>query len=346
MPSTNVLLTGGNGFIAVHIIVFALQRGYTVTTTVRSESKTTFLRQKFSEAVSKGQLKFSIVPDITTPGAFDDVFKNNSFDAVLHASSPFVFAINDVKNDLLLPAIQGTTEILKSAKAFGSTVKRVVVTSSFVSIFDPRKGNRPGYVYSEKDWNPLTFEQSQQNPRFGYLGSKTLAEKAAWEFVNSEKPGFDLVTICPPLVYGPALQEVTSMKKLNTSSAGIYSIFNGEEKDPQNVGIWLWVDVRNVAEAHLAALERPEASGERFLVSEGTFNIAQVIDYIWEHYPERAQAKGIPKSTSSAGYPAEGNYLSDNSLSKSILGTNYISFNDMLKDQLAQFVALEKELGE
>lgn len=174
MPSTNVLLTGGNGFIAVHIIVFALQRGYTVTTTVRSESKTTFLRQKFSEAVSKGQLKFSIVPDITTPGAFDDVFKNNSFDAVLHASSPFVFAMwvysvlcqwitsymfgcrNDVKNDLLLPAIQGTTEILKSAKAFGSTVKRVVVTSSFVSIFDPRKGNRPGYVYSEKDWNPVS----------------------------------------------------------------------------------------------------------------------------------------------------------------------------------------------
>lgn len=93
MSSTNVLLTGGNGFIAVHIIEFALQRGYTVTTTVRSESKTTFLRQKFSEAVSNGQLSFAIVPDITIPGAFDDVFKSNAFDAVLHTSSPFAFAV-------------------------------------------------------------------------------------------------------------------------------------------------------------------------------------------------------------------------------------------------------------
>lgn len=93
MPSTNVLLTGGNGFIAVHIIVLALQRGYTVTTTVRSEIKTDFLRQKFSEAVSKGQLKFAIVPDITTSGAFDAVIKANSFDSVLHTSSPLVFPV-------------------------------------------------------------------------------------------------------------------------------------------------------------------------------------------------------------------------------------------------------------
>jgi hypothetical protein len=91
--------------------------------------------------------------------------------------------------------------------------------------------------------------------------------------VKNEKPSFDLVTICPPLVglsalihiksrssnpfrqvYGPVLQEVTSMKQLNTSSAKFYSIFNGEEKELTSPGLWLWVDVRDVARAHVAAL--------------------------------------------------------------------------------------------
>lgn len=91
MSSTNVLLTGGNGFVAAHILLLLLQRGYSVTATVRSESKTTFLRRKFSDAVSKGHLKFAIVPDITTPGAFDEVFKGSAFDSVLHTSSPFTY---------------------------------------------------------------------------------------------------------------------------------------------------------------------------------------------------------------------------------------------------------------
>ena len=86
---SQVLLTGGNGFIAVHIIQILLERGHSVVTTVRSESKTTFLRDKFATYGDK--LQFSIVPDIVAPGAFDDVLKLYSFDAVLHTSSPFTF---------------------------------------------------------------------------------------------------------------------------------------------------------------------------------------------------------------------------------------------------------------
>ncbi|KAF8608331.1 NADPH-dependent methylglyoxal reductase-like protein GRE2 [Ceratobasidium sp. AG-I] len=341
----NVLLTGGNGFIAVHIISILLDRGNSVTTTVRAESKTTFLRNKFASAVSSGQLKFAIVEDITVSGAFDEVFKNNSFDAVLHTSSPFVFKINDVTKDLLAPAIQGTTEILKSAKRYGPSVKRVVVTSSFASVVDQSQGDRPGYAYSEKDWNPITYEQSQKDPSAGYYGSKKLAEKAAWDFIENEKPSFDLVTLCPPMVYGPVIQEVKDMGSLNTSSAAFYSVFSGQAKELTQPGVWLWVDVRDIAEAHVAAIEKPGAGNQRFLISQGTFNMGQLSDFIWKHYPERAQAKGIPKSTPANGYPQEGNYFPDNSKSKEILGLKYISFKDMLKDQLEQFVALEKELG-
>ncbi|CUA68239.1 Putative NADPH-dependent methylglyoxal reductase GRP2 [Rhizoctonia solani] len=343
--TNTVLLTGGNGFIAVHIIVLLLSHGYSVVTTVRSEGKTTYLRKKFADAVASDQLKFAIVEDITTSGAFDKVLKDNKFDYVLHTSSPFVFTINDITKDLLEPAILGTTEILKAVKANAPTVKRVVVTSSFASIVDLGKGDRPGYVYSEKDWNPITYEESKKDPVSGYYGSKKLAEKAAWDFMEAEKPAFELTTLCPPMVYGPALQEVKSMSNLNASSTAFYALFSGQQKELKNAGVWFWTDVRDIAKAHIAAIEKPEAANERFFICEGRFSVNSVVDYIWKHYPERAQAKGIPKSSPSTAFPETGTYHPDNTKSKNILGIEYHPIESMLKDTLEQFVALEKELG-
>jgi nucleoside-diphosphate-sugar epimerase len=91
--TSNVLLTGGNGFIAIHIVSLLLQHGHSVTTTVRSESKVAHIRDKFSEAASSGRLKFAIVEDIVKPGAFDEVLKDGLFDAVLHTSSPLTFEV-------------------------------------------------------------------------------------------------------------------------------------------------------------------------------------------------------------------------------------------------------------
>lgn len=345
MAPSNVLLTGGNGFIAVHVIDQLLQKGYTVTTTVRSESKTTHLRKLFSDAVGAGNLKFSIIEDMVVPGAFDNVIKENTFDAIVHTSSPVTFSAEDLEKDILQPAIHGTTEVLKSAKAYGPTVKRVVYTSSFAAIGDPLQGDRPGYVYSEKDWSPLTYQHGLQNGSLAYITSKALAEKSAWEFIEQEKPGFDLATICPTYVFGPALQEVTSLKNLNGTSQIYYDLFNGDMKELTSPFVWIWVDVRDVAKAHVAALEKPEAGGKRFFVTEANHHIGEVADYIWKHYPERAEAKGIPKSTPSVGYPPAGIYTQDNSVSKSILGIEYTPIEDTLRDQLAQFVKIEKELA-
>lgn len=85
-------------------------------------------------------------------------------------------------------------------------MKRVVITSSFASIVDGAKGLRPGHVYSEEDWNPITHKEALENPANGYRASKTFAEKAAWEFVEKEKPNFALSTMCPPLVLGPIVR--------------------------------------------------------------------------------------------------------------------------------------------
>ncbi|KDN37161.1 hypothetical protein RSAG8_10293, partial [Rhizoctonia solani AG-8 WAC10335] len=150
----------------------------------------------------------------------------------------------------------------------GSTIKRVIITSSFAALAN--NGDPPTHVYTEKE---------------------------AWEFIEREKPGFDLVTICPTMVYGPVLQEVTSLDNINASSLQFYRVFNGQDNALKPFGVWLWVDVRDVATAHVAALEKPEAGGKRFLLAEGNFNVGQLAEYIWTHYPERAEAKGCENDT-------------------------------------------------
>lgn len=85
------------------------------------------------------------------------------------------------------PAINGTTSILEATQKYNSAVSRVVVTSSFASVLDPMQGQRPGYVYTEADWNPVTVEQANSSPVMAYLASKTFAERAAFDYVEEKK---------------------------------------------------------------------------------------------------------------------------------------------------------------
>lgn len=138
------------------------------------------------------RLEGAIVLRIVT--AFEHaVVSTPPFEAVIHTASPFHFNVTDTKKDLLDPAINGTTGILQAIKKHAPTVKRVVVTSSFAAIISANA--QPGHVYSEKDWNPITEEQAWKDPPSGYRASKTFAEKAAWDFVEVEKPNFTLVTV-------------------------------------------------------------------------------------------------------------------------------------------------------
>ncbi|KAL8866990.1 MAG: hypothetical protein Q9198_008685 [Flavoplaca austrocitrina] len=122
---TRVLLTGGSGFIAVHVLEALLAQGHSVVTTVRSETKAQMLRDTFPN-YGKDKLDFTIVPDIAEEGAFDEAVKSDPpFEWVIHTASPFHFNITDTKKDLLDPAIIGTTGILKAIKKSAPSVKRV-----------------------------------------------------------------------------------------------------------------------------------------------------------------------------------------------------------------------------
>ncbi|KAG9000601.1 methylglyoxal reductase (NADPH-dependent) gre2 [Tulasnella sp. JGI-2019a] len=337
-----VLLTGINGFIAVHITKILLAKGYSVVGTIRSPSKADYIKTLFKNESEAGKLDFAVVDDITKDGAFDEVLKSKPFVAVLHTSSPFSLKVENPERDLLIPAIKGTKGILSSIHKHAPSVKRVVVISSFASCVNGSMGNWPEHVYTEKDWNPITYEKGTENGGAGYYASKKLAEESAWDFMKEFKPKFSLTTLCPPMVFGPPEQEVTSLANLNTSAAGMYDVFTGKEQ-PRN-SVYIWVDVRDIALAHVLAIESDAAANQRYLITAGSYSAQQFVDYIWKHYPERAQEKGVAKGTPGKLYPDGGVYTADNSKSlRDLSGLEYHSFDDMCHATFERFLVLEKE---
>jgi nucleoside-diphosphate-sugar epimerase len=338
---TRVLLTGGSGFIAAHTLDVLLNHGHSVVTTVRTQEKADKIKESYKSYVDKGQLGFAIVPDIAQPDAFDKaVVSDPPFEAVLHTASPFHFNVTDVQKDLLDPAVIGTTGILKSIKKNAPTVKQVVITSSFAAIVNPSKGFWPGHVYSEEDWNPITQQEALADPVAGYRASKTFAEKAAWEFVEKEKPNFTLSTINPPMVYGPIIHALDSLDNMNTSNQRILAAAQGKYKDEIPIsGVHFWVDVRDVAEAHVAAMEKPEAANKRFFVTAGYFSNKEMCQIIKKNFPE---FKGLPSDTTPGGdypegSPDKGLYKFDNKRSIDILGLKYITFEQSIVDTVKSF---------
>lgn len=334
-----ILITGASGFLAAHVLNSFLSRGYNVRGTVRSDASAD--KVKKSHAAHLSQLSFAIVKDVAATGAFDEAVKG--VDGVIHTASPFqTSGIEDNERDLLDPAMKGTTGILEAIKAHNPTVKRVVITSSFASLFDAANGLRPGYTYTEADWNPVTWDEAKSGAGgTAYMGSKTFAEKAAWDFVKNEKPEFSVATICPPMIYGPVLQGITDLKKLNTSAADIYRLINGSEKSVPDTSFFAYVDVRDVAEAHARAYETAGAAGQRYLVSAGGYTYQQFCDIIREKCPE-VKSK-TPEGTPGKELPDV--YRTSNEKSKRELGMSYRSMRETVVETVRSLVELEKSLG-
>jgi len=229
---------------------------------------------------------------------------------------------------------------LKSIKKSAPSVKNVVITSSFAAIVNGSKGFWPGHAYSEDDWNPITQEEATENPMMGYRASKTFAEKAAWEFVEKEKPNFTVSTINPPMVFGPIVHALDSLDNMNTSNQRILSAAQGKFKDeiPPS-GVHLWVDVRDVAEAHVAAFEKPDAANKRFFVTAGYFSNKELCQIIKKNFPD---FKDLPSDSTPGGdypegTPEKGLYTYNNKRSIDILGLKYKTFEQSIVDSVKSF---------
>ncbi|KAJ5320130.1 hypothetical protein PENANT_c025G01057 [Penicillium antarcticum] len=329
-----VLLTGGSGFIAAHIVDILLQHGFDTVVTVRSEEKGKQILKAHPDA-STEKLSYVIVQDVAKDGAFDEAVKSSPpFDYVLHTASPFHFNVQDPVKDFLDPAIKGTTGILKAIKAHAPSVKRVVITSSFAAIVNPDKHPK---VYSEKEWNPVTWEEGLDHSKV-YRASKTFAEKAAWDFVEQEKPNFDIATINPPLVFGPVVHYLNSLEAINTSNQRMRNLIRGDMKEKlAPSGTFLWVDVRDVALAHVRAIEVPEAGGERFFVTAGFFSNKDIADVVRETHPE-LESK-LPPKDSPSDLPKD-IYEYDNSKSQNVLGIKYVPLKKTVVDTVDSLLAV------
>lgn len=340
MSSTGktVLVTGASGFVAASVLESFLSHGYHVRGTVRSESSAEGVREAHPKYVK--QLSFSIVPDITVPGAFDEAVKG--VDGVIHTASPFILDAKDYQRDLFDPAVKGTVSILESVQQHNPTVKRVVITSSFAAIIDVSKGARPGHTYSEADWNPITHAEAlKADGSSAYCASKAFAEKAAFDFVRDKRPNFSIATVCPPMIYGPIVQQVTDMRKLNTSSADIYRLIDGSEKEVPPTGFPCFADVRDVAEAHRLAFEKEEAANQRYFITGGNFLYEDWCDIIHEKFPQLKDRTPTPKK----GAKRPETFKVDNSKAKRELGLTFRSLEECVVDTVNDLLRLEKELG-
>ncbi|KAM0188279.1 hypothetical protein ACHAPI_010675 [Fusarium lateritium] len=329
---TRVLVTGGTGFVAGHVIDVLLNRGHRVVTTVRSQEKAESIRKVF-QGVSHDDLDFAVVPDIAAKDAFHGL-DTYGLEAAIHVASPFHYNVIDPKKDLVDPAVLGTTSVLRALHEFCPTVKRVVVTSSFAAILDPKLASTGAEkVYTEADWSPLTLEDAYGDAVIAYAASKALAEKAAWDFVTSNKPNYSLSTINPPMIYGPVKYPVKSLDSVNTSNQLLASIISGKQKDGlPPTGLPLWVDVRDVALAHVKAMETEGAAGKRFFVTAGHYSNMDLYRILYENFAELRDR--LPDETNKGGDPSPvlKSFGYDNTQATTILGMEWIPYKKTIID--------------
>ena len=263
------------------------------------------------------------------------------FPQIIHTASPFYWTnVKDKVKEILAPAIDGTNNVLKSAHEHGANVKKVVITSSLAALVDMDKGLWPEHTYSEKDWNPMTYADGLNGDDVTtYLSSKVCAERAAWDFLTSEKPSFSISTVLPPFIYGP-LEHPTTIQTLNTSSAFIYNFMAGNFPEIPDTGFWAFVDIRDVAACHLKAFENDAANNQRFFCAAGSFSYQQVCDVL-RSMPE-VDSNKVPKEPPGRDLETEV-YKVDNSKSKELLGVTFRSLEACIQDTARSLLALEKQ---
>ncbi|ODQ60324.1 hypothetical protein WICANDRAFT_29850 [Wickerhamomyces anomalus NRRL Y-366-8] len=285
-----VLVTGANGFIALHIIGRLLERGYNVIGTVRSQDKADDIYKKFQSDSSDPKLKIEIIEDIIKPGAFDSLLqKEKDIKYILHTASPFKFGFtDDLAEGYKKPAVDGTLNVLKAIHKYGENVVTVVVTSSYASIMNLDKGDDASFTHTETVWNPIEWDDVKDETS-AYIASKKLAESAAWNFAKENNVKFNLNTVCPPYVFGPQLfDEDAANEKLNTSNEIIVNLLKSDPNDTKffNGVSGASIDVRDVAEFHILAFEREGVEGHRLLPIAENFSSQKILNLINEQFPE------------------------------------------------------------
>lgn len=271
-----VLVTGGSGFVGSYCILQLLNEGYHVRTTVRSLDKADDVRAMLiaGGAADLNRLSFAAA-DLTSDSNW--IAAVEGCDYVLHVASPFPSGEPKDENELIIPAREGALTVLRAAR--DANVKRVVMTSSFAAIgysIDPQN-----HVFTEEDWT----DPNMKIP--AYVKSKTLAERAAWEFIDKEGGDLELTVINPVGIFGPVLG-----KDYSSSIGIIQQMMSGEMAGIPNLSFGV-VDVRDVADIHIKAMISPVAKDERFLAaSDGSVTFPGIAKLLYDQHDQLS--KNVP----------------------------------------------------
>ncbi|TPX30951.1 hypothetical protein SmJEL517_g05623 [Synchytrium microbalum] len=314
-----VLVSGANGYLAMHCVDQLLKKGYKVRGTVRSQAKVSEVVNLFPE--HKDSLEVIVVEDMVKDGAFDQAVVGCT--AILHVASPVIFAKENPIDNVITPAIRGTTNVLKSAMEYGSNVKRVVVTSSFAAVRNDSYG--PDYAYTENDWN--VESRPEAGGMESYRASKAMAEKAAWKFMGTEKPTFKLTVINPVWIIGPSISNT-----VNTTTGLILEMLKGGPIQPSWMG---FVDVRDVARAHIIALENPATAGQRYICCGTVKSFPEVATILSKMYPKE------PVVAQNGEFPPVPR-INTAKIEKE-MDFSFIPFEQTLRETADQVLALEKK---
>jgi nucleoside-diphosphate-sugar epimerase len=268
MPDQLVLVTGGSGFIGAHCIRRLHEDGYRVRTTVRSLAREAEVR----EMAGDGPLEV-VTADLSADEGWAEAAAGCAY--VLHVASPFPLAQPKHEDELIVPAREGALRVLRAARDAG--VQRVVLTSSFAAVGYGH--GHPDTVYDETSWTDVDGAGVS-----AYAKSKTLAERAAWDFVEREGGPLELATVLPVAVLGPL-----PGPDLSTSIELVKRLIDGSMPGTPKVAYGL-VDVRDVADLHVRAMTAPEAAGERFVAIGDEFRwISEMGEWLRAELPDRAR---------------------------------------------------------
>jgi nucleoside-diphosphate-sugar epimerase len=282
MSGELVLVTGGSGFVGAHCILQLLDKGYRVRTTVRSLKREADVRAMLQAGGAEPGDRLSfLAADLENDAGWAEAVAG--CDYVLHVASPFPSSIPEDEDELIVPAREGALRVLRAARDAG--VKRVVLTSSFAAI---GYGKKPQVEpFDETSWTDVNGEGV-----LPYVKSKTLAERAAWDFVATSGGALELAVVNPVGIFGPVLgpDYATSIllvqRLMDGAMPGCPRIYFGA------------VDVRDVADLHLRAMTDPAAKGERFLAVAGDFmalvEIAKVLKARMGAAAKRVPTRQLP----------------------------------------------------
>ncbi len=267
-----ILVTGGTGFVGGWAIVELLKRGYAVRTTVRSLAKEPWLRAQIATQLDPGDRLSFATADLTRDEGWDQAVEG--CDAVLHVAAPVGVSAPKNPDDLIIPTRDGALRVLRSACR--ANVRRVVMTSA-IEACRPHL-TAPDGVYDESRWTDV--HDRQLGP---YRLAKTLAEKAAWDFMSTQSSRTTLTTILPSAIMGPVFSAeyahaLVLMKRL----------LSGKPPATPHIGFCV-VDVRDVVNLHILAMENPAAAGERFIAASDWKWMADTAATLRNHLGQAAQ---------------------------------------------------------